>query len=160
MAEGLDKALEDINWLSNRLSGLVEVSKEIQDYSSLKSQTKEMSSILEKQKADYKKLQEAYKKALEDVNLAAEQKDQEIFDMENLKKHMSDEAKKEADYVVAKANVEASEIVARAEDQKEMVLAETQKAEEYLKHVHEQIAEAEEKLETANKALNKLKSKL
>lgn len=97
-------ALEDINWLSKRLKGLITLSEEIKTYDTMKTQTEEFKTQLSDQK---NKFSEVVKKI----------KDKELYLSELANHHQTAivSHNTQADAIIAKAKVDAEEIRKKAE---------------------------------------------
>lgn len=97
-------ALEDINWLSKRLKGIITLSEEIKTYDTMKTQTQEFKTQLSSQKAELTKvLQKIKDEQLELAKLAQVQ--QAAIEIHN----------KQADSILSKARTDASEVKQKAE---------------------------------------------
>lgn len=97
-------ALEDINWLSKRLKGIITLSEEIKTYDTMKTQTQEFKTQLSTQKTELTKvLQKIKDEQLELAKLAQVQ--QAAIEIHN----------KQADSILSKARTDASEVKQKAE---------------------------------------------
>lgn len=98
------EALNDINWLSKRLKGIITLSEEIDTYDTLKTQTEEMKSSLS-----------TLKNQLEDMNQKATDHSEVYKNMVLAyeKEHKALETKSDA--IIAQAHTEAQSIKSKAE---------------------------------------------
>lgn len=97
-------ALEDINWLSKRLKGIITLSEEIKTYDTMKTQTEEFKTQLSSQKTELTKfIQKIKDKELELSKLL--ETHQSIIESHN----------KQVDVVLSKARTDAEEVRQKAE---------------------------------------------
>lgn len=98
------EALNDINWLSKRLKGIITLSEEIDSYDTLKTQTEEMKSSLSTLKSQ---LIDMNKKAADHTETYTQL--MKSYDAEIARRKTEDDA------IIAKVMTQAQEIVAKAE---------------------------------------------
>lgn len=100
----IQAALEDINWLSKRLKGIITLSEEIKTYDTMKTQTEEFKTQLSSQKTELTKILKKVKDEQLELSKLA-QLQQTVIEVHN----------KQVDSILSKARTDAEEVRQKAE---------------------------------------------
>lgn len=149
----MEKAYEDLVWLSNRLSGILALADEVKTYADFKNQLTGMKDQTSAEKAEFVKTKERRDKMQAEMDqTAASFNLEQSKALEEVKLLLSD-AKKQAKTIISEAKDKAESIVAAAE-------AQAQEFGSKLLHVQDLISSSEQKLQETEEKHSQVKADL
>jgi len=144
------QALNDLNWLSDRLKGLMALSEDIKTYDTLKDQTKDMSLQLEQQKQEHATWEEKIKQLKDKAKSTEAEIQKKLEDHDTKHQGIIAKAKTDSIGLVEKANVEVAAI-------REALKQEKASYEDRVAKLKEQKTALEQEVSSHTSTLDKLK---
>lgn len=156
----MEKAFQDLVWLSNRLSGITALKDELKDYADLKNQAEELKKVSEQKRNEITQLEDNKTKLKADQDAGLEKLNKSIVDADELSKQKLAKANETANAVLQKADEEARKSIEKAEGKASDIYLDIDNKSKQLKELIKQVEEAEQRLAKARKDLENLRNKL
>lgn len=156
----MEKAIQDLVWLSNRFSGILELKDTLVDFDNLNNKTKELQTSSDSIKKEIEGLTYKKNKILEETDKFNKDSEQALRQTSVKISEELDNAKAIADIIVSDAKTEATSILMEAKDKKASVDKQTAEVQIKLNQLSEEIKVSEDRLNRAKLELEALRGRL
>ena len=153
------QAVDDLLWLSNRLRGVISLSDDIQTYTILKNQSKELAEDVKRKQTEISSLENENKKLKEKKRQADEEVQKKLSDSQVDADYILNKAKEDAITLKKTTVLDMEALRKTVEDRIASVDLKIKDAETHLAHVLTEISNSEAKFSQIQSQIEKLKAK-
>lgn len=156
----MDKAIKDLHWISERLSGIIALKDELEDMQKLKNHKSELTGHIQKLKSEAEALDKEAKSTKASAKAAMDKASAKLSEREKEAEEVIAQADKMAKDTLAAAKVEAKAMIEAANVKAAEINEKNWLGEQKLLELDGRIKEAEDRLTKAQTDLESLKNKL